>query len=168
MSITIGTILKTVGLRGELKVSPLTHSPQRFSQLQDVTIETKEGRTQTYKIERVRYALPFVYMTLAGLSTPEDAQPLAGGSVIIADEERLPLPKGSYYHFELEGLDVFLESGIRLGKLDRILETGSNDVYVVKEDDKEFLIPGLASVVKEVNLQEGRMTIRPIQGLLEI
>ena len=168
MSITIGTILKTVGLQGELKISPLTHSPQRFNQLQEVTIETKEGRSQTYRIKRVRYALPFVYMMLAGLSSIEAAQELAGGSILIPEEERMPLPKGSYYHFEIEGLDVFLENGTRLGKLDHIFETGSNDVYVVKQDEKEYLIPALASVVKEVNLQEGRMTIRPLQGLLEL
>ncbi|TAK05502.1 MAG: 16S rRNA processing protein RimM [Candidatus Manganitrophaceae bacterium] len=168
MSITIGTILKTVGLQGELKVSPLTHSPQRFDRLQDVTIKTKEGQPQQYRIERVRYAFPFVYIKLAGISSLEEAQLLAGGALLIPDEERMPLPKGSYYHFEIEGLDVFLENGTRLGKLEQILETGSNDVYVVKQDGKEYLIPALASVVKEINLKEGRMIIRPLQGLLEL
>ncbi len=168
MSITIGSILKTVGLQGELKISPLTHSPQRFNRLKEITIQTKEGASQTYHVEQVRYAPPFVYMRLSDISSPEEARLLAGGSILIADEERMPLPKGSYYHFELEGLDVCLEDGTRLGKLDHILETGSNDVYVVKQDGKEFLIPALASVVKEVKLQEGRMTIRPLQGLLEL
>ncbi len=168
MSITIGTILKSVGLQGELKVSPLTHFPQRFSRLQDITIKTKDGQVKLYDIEHVRYAHPFVYIRLAGLSSLEDAQPLAGGSILIPEKERMPLPEGSYYHFEIEGLDVYLENGSRLGKLDHILETGSNDVYVVKQDGKEFLIPALASIVTEINLKENRMIIRPIQGLLEL
>lgn len=168
MSITIGTILKSVGLRGELKVSPLTHFPRRFNQLRDITIQTKQGQSQAYRIERVRYASPFVYIKLAGLSSLEEAQSLAGGTLLIPEEERLPLPEGSYYHFEIEGLDVYLENGTRLGKIESILETGSNDIYIVKEEGKEFLIPALASIVKEINLPEGRMTIRPMQGLLEL
>jgi len=168
MSIAIGTILKSVGLRGELKVSPLTHFPRRFNQLRDITIQTKGGQSQRYRIEQVRYASPFVYLKLAGLSTLEEAQTLAGGSILIPEEDRIPLPEGSYYHFEIEGLDVYLENGTRLGKIESILETGSNDIYVVKEGRKEFLIPALASIVKEINLPQRRMTIRPMQGLLEL
>jgi 16S rRNA processing protein RimM len=168
MSIAIGTILKSVGLRGELKVSPLTHFPRRFNQLRDITIQTKESQSQTYRIEQVRYASPFIYLKLAGLSSPEEAQSLAGGIILISEEERLPLPKGSYYHFEIEGLHVYLESGVLLGKIESVLETGSNDVFVVKEEGKEFLIPALSSIVKEINLPERRMTIRPMEGLLEL
>ena len=168
MSITIGTILKSVGLQGELKVSPLTHFPRRFNQLRDITIQTKAGQSQSYRIERVRYASPFIYLKLAGLSSLEEAQPLAGGSILIPEEDRMPLPEGNYYHFEIEGLDVYLENGTRLGKIASIMETGSNDIYVVKAEGKEFLIPALSSVVKEVNLPERRMTIRPMQGLLEL
>lgn len=168
MSITIGTILKSVGLLGELKVSPLTHFPRRFNQLRDITVQTKGGESQTYRIEKVRYASPFVYLKLAGLSSLEEAQLLAGGSILIPEEERMPLPEGSYYHFEIVGLDVFLENGTRLGKIASVMETGSNDIYVVKEEGKEFLIPALSSVVKEINLSERRMTIRPMQGLLEL
>lgn len=168
MSIAIGTILKSVGLRGELKVSPLTHFPRRFNQLREVTIQTKEGQSQIYRIEQVRYASPFIYLKLAGLSSLEEARPLAGGSVLIPEEDRIPLPEGSYYHFEIEGLDVFLENGTRLGKIASIMETGSNDIYVVKAEGKEYLIPALSSVVKEINLPERRMTIRPMQGLLEL
>lgn len=168
MSIAIGTILKSVGLQGELKVSPLTHFPQRFRQLRDITIQKKGGQSQTYRIEQVRYASPFIYIKLAGLSSLEEAQLLAGGSILIPEEDRMPLPEGSYYQFEIIGLDVYLENGARLGRIESIMETGSNDIYVVKEDGKEFLIPALASVVIEINLPERRMTIRPMQGLLEL
>ncbi len=80
----------------------------------------------------------------------------------------MPLPEGSYYQFEIIGLNVYLENGARLGRIESIMETGSNDIYVVKEEGKEFLIPALASVVIEINLPERRMTIRPMQGLLEL
>lgn len=168
MSIMIGTILKPVGLRGELKISPLTDFPERFEERRQVTIETKEGQSQPFQIESARYLPPFVYLRLKGLSSIEEVESLVGGAITIADEERMPLPKGSYYHFEIEGLEVFLEGGAPLGKVDRIIQTGSNDVYVVRQGKREYLIPALASIVQEINLSENRMVVRPIEGLLEL
>ncbi|MFY9269991.1 MAG: ribosome maturation factor RimM [Candidatus Manganitrophaceae bacterium] len=165
--ITIGRVLKSVGLRGELKISPLTDFPERFDSLEEVLIETKEGQTDLYRIEGVRHGPPFVYLHLAGLTSVEMAQSLAGGVLLIPDEKRIPLPKGSYYHFEIEGLDVYLEDGVFLGKVDEIIRTGSNDVYVVRQGGKEYLIPALVSVVRKISLSEGKMVISPMNGLLE-
>ncbi|MBI3803303.1 MAG: 16S rRNA processing protein RimM [Nitrospirae bacterium] len=168
MSITIGTILKPVGLRGELKIALLTDFPERFEKCRDVTIKTKEGESQPVEIESVRYLSPFVYLRLKGHASLEDVEPLVGGSILIPDQERMPLPEGSYYHFEIEGLDVFLEDGTPLGTVERILQTGSNDVYQVRHGEKEYLIPALLSIVREIDLPKKRMVIRPPEGLLEL
>ena len=85
----------------------------------------------------------------------------------IPEEDRIALPEGSYYQFEIKGLDVYLEGGRFLGKVTDILRTGANDVYVVGQGEKEYLIPALRSVVKEINLSEKRMTLHPMEGLLE-
>lgn len=166
--ITIGTIIKPIGLRGEVKISPLTDFPERFAELQEVIVQAKGGEKHRCRVERVRYGPPFVYITFSGFSSLESVVFLIGGSIQIPAAERVSLPEGSYYHFEIEGLAVYLEGGAFLGRVDRIFQTGSNDVYVVKEGDREYLIPALSSVVKEISLAENRMTIRPMEGLLEL
>ena len=155
-----------MGLRGEMKVSPLTDFPERFNNLREVRIQTKKGLS-SYEIERASYRNPFVYISLKGLSSSEEARSLAGGLIQIPEEDRIALPEGSYYQFEIKGLDVYLEGGRFLGKVTDILRTGANDVYVVGQGEKEYLIPALRSVVKEINLSEKRMTLHPMEGLLE-
>lgn len=165
--IAVGSILRPVGLRGEVKVSLLTDFPERFKDLSDVIVETKGGEAQRYRIDHVRYALPFVYVTFAGLSSIEQVSGLAGGLIQIPEEDRVPLPEGNYYHFELEGLDAYLEDGAYLGKVEQIFKTGSNDVFVVRNGEREYLIPALHTVVKEIDLSKKRMVIVPVEGLLE-
>lgn len=165
--ITIGKILKPVGLRGEVKVSLLTDFPDRFKTLREVMVQTKDERQQQHSIDHVRYGLPFVYITFAGLSSLDQVDPLIGGLIQIPEEELAALPEGSYYQFELQGIDVYLEEGTFLGKVDQILQTGSNDVFVVKCGAKEYLIPALRAVVKEINIPKRQMIIHPINGLLE-
>jgi 16S rRNA processing protein RimM len=166
--ITIGKILKPVGLQGELKVLLLTDFPDRFKTLREVIIQTKEEEQQQYHIDHLRYGPPFVYITFVGLSSVDQVDALIGGLIQIPEEERVVLPKGSYYQFELQGIDVYLQDGIFLGRVDHILQTGSNDVFVVKGGKKEYLIPALHTVVKEIDISKRRMIIHPIDGLLEL
>lgn len=165
--ISIGEIVKPVGLHGEVKVFPLTDFPDRFNNMRDVIVRTKEGRTYQYQIEKARFRHPAVYIYFAGVTSLEEARTLVGGLIQAPEEERVPLPEGSYYQYELEGLDVYLEEGRYLGKVADIIQTGSNDVYVVRWEGKEFLIPALKSVVRNISLSERRMIIHPIEGLLD-
>lgn len=159
--------MKPVGLHGEVKVSLLTDFPDRFKTLRGVIVQTKDERQQEYQIDHVRYGAPFVYITFAGFSTLDQVDPLIGGLIQIPEEERAVLPEGSYYQYELQGIDVYLDEGTFLGKVDQILQTGSNDVFVIKSGKKEYLIPALHTVVKEIDIQKRRMVIHPIDGLLE-
>ncbi|MFQ5949867.1 MAG: ribosome maturation factor RimM [Nitrospiria bacterium] len=163
--ITVGKILKPVGVHGEIKILPLTDFPERFDRLQEVMIETREGRLQRYQIDRMRQAPPYVYIRFAGLSSIEQVDFLRGAFLQIPEEKRAPLAEGNYYRFELKGLDIYLEEGTFLGKLEDIFETGSNDVFVVKSEGREVLIPALRSIVKSVDLAHKRMVVRPVEGL---
>jgi 16S rRNA processing protein RimM len=165
--ITIGKILKPVGLRGEVKVLLLTDFPDRFKALREVIVQTKSERQQ-YQIDHVRYGAPFVYITFAGFSSADQVDILIGGLIQIPEEQRVPLPEGSYYQFELQDIDVYLEDGTFLGKVNQILQTGSNDVFVVKSDTREYLIPALHTIVKEIDISKKRMMIHPMDGLLEL
>ncbi len=178
--ITIGLIVSVVGLRGEVKCALMTDFPERFFNLEAVWIETKEGRQERLHIERVRSLPPFVYLTFDDISSREQAEPFINARIQIPEEERFPLPADHYYQYEIEGLSVYLEEGGYLGRIESILETGGNDVYLVagcsapdrvvtqKQDRREYLIPAIKSVVKKIDLVKKEMTISPMKGLLEL
>jgi 16S rRNA processing protein RimM len=166
--IAIGRIIKPVGLAGEVKVWPLTDFPERFQSLPQVRVTTAEG-DRAYQVSATRQVGPLVYLRFSGIDCVEQADPLRGGLIQIPEKERLPLPEGSYYQYEIVGLEVFTDEGKRLGQIGNILETGSNDVYVVRgEAGEEYYLPALATVVQKIDLVARQMIIRPMPGLLEV
>ncbi len=166
--ITIGWIVSAVGLRGEVKCALMTDFPKRFFSLEAVVVETKEGRRYPLQIERVRHRAHFVYLIFKGISSREQAEPLKNGRIQIKEEDRTPLPPDHYYQYEIEGLSVYLEEGTCLGKVASVLTTGGNDVYIVKQNRREYLIPAIKSVVKKIDLVKREMTICPMEGLLDL
>lgn len=166
--ITIGTIVGVFGLSGEVKCFPLTDFPERFSRLGEVRIETKDGRDYPLRIKQVRLSPSFIFLLFEGVDSIEDAARLKGSLIKIPEEERVTLPPDHYYRYEMIGLDVYLEDRTMLGKVESILETGGNDVYLVKNDTREYLIPALKHVVRKVDLVQREMTVYPMQGLLDL
>jgi 16S rRNA processing protein RimM len=103
-------------------------------------------------------------MRVTGINTREMADELRGTDVHVDLENAAPLEEGEYYHFELLGLTAVDESGNVLGEVTDIIETGANDVYVIKDEEgKETLIPALEDVIPEINIPEGKMVVRPLR-----
>ena len=96
----------------------------------------------------------------------EEAEELVGCSAYVAQESLPPLPADEFYWYQLRGLRVKTEEGKFLGRLEEIMRTGSNDVFVVRKDQKECLIPATDEVVVRVDLEGKTMVIRPLEGLL--
>ncbi len=165
--LTIGVIGSVVGLRGEVRCDLLTDFPERFASLQEVIVKTKMGERCSLGVKRVRYGKSSVYITFKEVTSREQAFALKDGVIQIPEEDRTPLPPDHYYRYDIEGLDVYLEAGTPLGKIVSIIETGSNDVYVVQQGDREYLIPAMKSVVKKIDLSKREMTICPMDGLLD-
>ena len=162
--VLVGEILKAHGVKGELKVYPLTHDPRRFIHLQEVIL-TKGERHKRVKVLGVRVQPDFVYLTLDEINSMDEAEKYRGWEVRIDRSEVPPLKEGWYY-FELEGLQVY--DGERyLGTLTQVLETGANDVYLVKGPQGEICIPALKSVVKKVDIPGRRMDVILPPGLVE-
>jgi len=92
---------------------------------------------------------------------------MVGKEVFVPEEALPPTAEGEYYYYQLIGLRVEGVDGRAFGVLRAILDTGSNDVYVVKGDDREILIPAIAEVIREVDLQHGKMIVDPPEGLLD-
>jgi 16S rRNA processing protein RimM len=158
--ITVGEVLGAWGLKGAFRVRSTTDFPERFDTGEIVYIA---GEPHT--IQSTCWQKDGVVITVDGIDTPEAAAKLRRKTLDIPQECLKKLPKGTYYHFQIIGLEVITTGGAVLGKVTDILNCG-NDVYVVKGEGKEVLIPATKDVIKSIDLKKGQMIIEPIEGLL--
>lgn len=146
---------------------PLTSLDKRFEDLHEVMVEGVSGNRAIFHIERLQYQNEFLLLKFKELESESQAETMVNGTLQIFEQDLAPLPKGSYYHFELLGMQVYTVEGKWLGELQNIFPTGSNDVYVVQDGKQEHLIPGIREVVQEVDVLNKKMKIHVIDGLLE-
>ena len=138
--LAIGKIVNTHGVRGELRVIPMTSDISRFDYLLYTWIRV-EGKPREYRVSKVRYHKQFVLVKLQGIDNMTDAEALKGCELLVDRQNARPLEEDEYFICDLIGLMVY-EGDKLLGELTEVLETGSNDVYVVTgEDRKEILVP---------------------------
>ncbi len=162
--LVIGEILKPWGFRGEVKVKLLTDFPQRLTQLKLVYLGKD---TRAVQLERARVHSGAALFKFAGYDSPEAAAKLRGEFVQIAVKDAAPLKPGQYFHHQVLGLEAVTTDGEPLGRVQEILETGANDVYVVQRaDGSEILLPAIQDVIQEINPDQGRMVVRLMEGLV--
>jgi 16S rRNA processing protein RimM len=164
--IAVGAIIKPQGVKGEFKVIPLTDNIKRFGEIHRVYWKITGGLRELY-LESYRPFKEFVLLKFSGIDSLTEASLLGKGLIWIPRSERPRLPEGRFYYDEIEGLDVFTISGDFLGKIVRIMTTGSNDVYCVSNSGREILLPALESVIKVIDLDCHRMVVQLPAGLLE-
>ena len=164
--LAIGRVVRAHGIRGEISVAVLTDFPERFEVTEWVYLGD-EFEATAYRLEKYRWHKKNILLTLAGVINRTQAEQLQGQFVQVPLEEAVPLPDGSYYLYQLIGLQVATSSGKILGVITNILETGANDVYVVEGDDsQEILLPAIPDVVKSVNIKKGQIIVELIDGLI--
>jgi 16S rRNA processing protein RimM len=163
--VTIGRILKEWGLIGEFLALPLTFDPERFLKLSEIGIQFKDfGETIEWKkLRSVKFHKNLLLLRIDGCDSPEEARRYRHALLKIKKSESPELPEGVYYHYQIIGLKVYTVDGIYLGQIKSILETGSNDVYIVRESEREYLIPAIKEVVKEIDLKANRMIVKPLE-----
>lgn len=161
----LGQIVNVKGLKGEIKVNPFTENINRFETLNKILIKLK-NEIKEYEIEKVSYHKNQVILKLKGIDTIEAAETLRNYYILINRKDLEPLEEGKYYIADLIGLDVYTEEGKVLGKVDDIYNTGSNDIYVVKDElGKQKLLPGIPEVIKKVDLENSKIIVNLIEGL---
>ncbi len=161
----LGQIVNVKGLKGEVKVNPFTENIDRFEELKTVLIKFK-NENKEFEIEKVGYHKNQVILKFKGINTVEEAEKLRNSYILIDRNDLEPLEEGVYYITDLLGLEVYTEDGTLLGKVDDIYNTGSNDIYVVKDDlGKQKLLPGIPEVLKNVDLEHGKIIVNLIEGL---
>lgn len=164
--IEIGQIVNTNGLKGVVKVNPFTDDISKFEDLKYVYIQLK-NELKKVTIEQVRYNKNQVLLKLEGIDSIEEAEKYRNFYLKTEKESQEDLGEDTYYIVDLIGLDVYSDKNKYLGKIEDVFPTGSNDVYVVKDNlGKQILIPAIADVVKEVDLKNKKMTINLIPGLI--
>ena len=164
--IVIGKVVSAQGNKGEVNVLPLTDSIDRFNNLDNVFLRNKNSQT-ILNVEKIRIRKNMVILKLKDIENIQEAKMIVGSILEVERKNAVKLSKDTYFTFEIIGLKVYTENNIFLGKVENIISTGSNDVYVVKRKDKEELfIPAIHDVVKNINLEKKRITINMVDGLI--
>lgn len=162
----VGQIVNTNGLKGLLKVNPFTDDMRRFEELKTVLILHKKELLE-FEIEDVKYQKNQVLLKLKGIDSIEEAEKYKEDYIKINRKDAKKLPKDTYFIADLIGLEVYTDSNEYLGKVDDIFPTGSNDVYVVKDDlGKQILLPGIKDVIKQIDIEKNKIIVTLIKGLI--
>lgn len=162
----IGQIVNTFGIKGMVKVKPFTDDINRFDRLEKVYVETNKIKVQ-YEIEEVKYHKDMVLIKFKGINRVEDAELLRNAYLNVDRKDEPELEEGTYYVVDLIGMDVYSDEGKLLGKLDDIFNNGSCDIYAVKDElGKQLLLPAIADVIKEINLEQRKIVVHILKGLI--
>lgn len=162
----VGQIVNTFGIKGFVKIYPYVDDIQRFDDLEKVYIKLKKQETRL-EIEEVKYQKNMVLAKFKGIETVEQAEKFRNAYVEIDRSDAIDLEEGQYFIADLLGLEVYLDTGEKLGILEDIYNTGSNDIYVVKNElGKQYLLPYIDDVIKDIDLEKGRITAHLIEGLI--
>lgn len=155
-------------MKGEIRIEYFNpEDPHLFSRYQVIFLQGAEGSPQPYRPIAVRPHKRFILAQLEGIRTKEEAEQLRGNTVLVDPAELPPLEEDEYYWRDILGMRVVTEEGGQVGKVAEIFPTGSNDVYVVREGEKEFLIPAITEVIIAIDREARTIVIRPLEGLFQ-
>lgn len=158
--ISVGQIINTHGIKGELKVYPLSDDIKRFRNLSKVYIDGEEKKVVWCKMQADK-----VILKLSDIETMEDAVKLKDKYIDVLREDAVTLKEGRYYIADIIGCSVVDTDGTNYGKISEVLQTGSNDVYWIKGEN-EILIPALKDIVLKIDIENEKITIKPVKTWL--
>ncbi|MCQ2469221.1 MAG: ribosome maturation factor RimM [Ruminococcus sp.] len=159
-----GKIVTTHGIRGEVKIMPYTDTPELLAEFDRLFIG--KDRNELI-IEHSRVFKNMVIAKIEGVDTPEDAEKLRN-KMLFMHRDDLELDDDTYFIQDLIGMEVRdADSGFVYGKINDVMQTGANDVYVIKGSDREYLVPAIADVIVSTDINSDIMTIRPMEGLFD-
>jgi 16S rRNA processing protein RimM len=165
--VAVGRVIGAHGLKGELKVVPLTDWPDRIGEIRSVYLSAGRGETGgLFEIEKVRGTPKVLFVKLHGIEDRKQAESLTGHDLRIRRSECAALPENAYYIFELKGLAVETADGGKIGTVVDILRLPAQDMLVVRRKREEILIPMVKKFVRKIDIPSGKITVEYIEGLL--
>ncbi len=164
-SLSIGVLSKVHGLNGELRFIVLTNIPELLEDLDEVFLYSdKEKRGFYLEVESIREGPKSLLIKFAEFDTREDAEKLVGFEVYVPKDKLPELAEDEYMYDEIEGCEVF-EDGEDIGKVVDIIDTGANEVLVVRKDKKEKLVPFIKDYVEDVDLEKKEIKVRKMEWI---
>lgn len=165
--IVVGRIVKAHGTGGEMLIEVLSDAPNRFAPGARVEAGELEGKRRVLKVHKSRVDRGKLLVAFTGVRTRDDAAALRGSLLSIAAEDVAPPAEGTYYEWQIVGLDVVDQDGKPLGRLVRVEERAGNDLWVVDTGHGETLVPAVEEFIRSVDLEARRVVVRVIPGLFE-
>lgn len=160
----VGQVVNSYGIKGYLKIVPLLDRKEQFEDFKTLYIEEKNATTEVI-IQDVKYSKNLVLLKVLGVETIEEALKFKN-KYLLAKRSDIKLEEGAHFIVDLIGLEVFTIEGELLGTIKEVLQPGANDVYVVKNNQREILLPAIPDVVKQVDIDNKKMVIKLLDGLL--
>lgn len=166
--ILMGKVAATHGIKGQLRVVAYSGLTESFLSADSLFLKDASGRIQQHDVSAVTVHGKKLLVTLKGFSDINQVLPFVGSEILLYRDQLPPPQEDEYYWYDLVGMKVVTTDNRKLGVLESIIETGSNDVYVVTSDDGEYLIPALSDVVVSVDIAAKIMTVTPVEGLFDL
>jgi len=163
----LGEIVTTHGIEGWLKLNPYNTETTIFSSAREVILE-KQGHRVAHVLDSNNPHGRQHLIKLRGVNSIEEARQWVGFDLCVPETALEPLKPGEYYQYQVMGLEVFERSGARVGVIIGVQSTPGGDLYVVRGEDKEHMIPAVKEIVEKVDFFAGRMIIDPPDGLLDL
>jgi 16S rRNA processing protein RimM len=165
--IAVAKIIKPIGIRGEVKIQLLTDEINRLSHLTSVWIGKQQQAATEHKILRVRQDVKQCLAALQGIETIEAAESLRDQFLFVSQDETVPPKEGRYFVDDILGCEMATQKGEQVGTIVDVLTLPGNDLWVVRNGQKEILIPAVKEIVKEVDVKRKRIVIDSPEGLIE-
>ena len=165
--IVVGRIVKAHGTAGEVLVEVLSDAPDRFAPGARVEAGDLEGERRPLTVRKSRVDRGKLLVSFQGIKSRDQAASVRGSVLSIAATDVAPPPEGTWYEWQIVGLEVFDEDGARLGELVRVDERAGNDLWVVDTGDGEAMVPAVEEFIRSVDLESKRIVVRVIPGLFE-
>jgi 16S rRNA processing protein RimM len=163
----VGRISGAHGLKGALRFRPDNPDSDTLEQVKRIFLE-RDGASREFRLTAMTPLNATTRrITLEGVADINAAESLKGAVVMLATEDVPPPKPGEFYYYEAIGCEVFLPDGSRLGTIEEIFSNGAHDIWVVRDGEREVLVPVIEDVVKATDFAAHRVTIEPIPGLLD-
>ncbi|CVI73899.1 Ribosome maturation factor RimM [Eubacteriaceae bacterium CHKCI004] len=163
----VGVITGTHGLKGEVKVFPTTDDKERFLDLEEVLLDTGDELLEL-KVEYCKFFKKFVFVKFEGLDDINGVEKYKRCPLLVTRDNAVELEEDEYFVADLLGLTIIDDSGVTIGKLENVIETGANDVYeVLTEDGGRILLPAIKECILDVDMEEGIILVHLMKGLAD-
>ena len=166
----VGSITQTHGIRGEVKVFPLTDDISRFKNMKNLLLDGGKDGYISLEVENARPQKNLVILKFKGIDNINDIEKYKGQGLYVTKENRVELKDDEYFIADLIGCEVYVDtdSDKKFGNISDVMETGANDVYeITLENGKKVLVPAIKECILNVDIEGGRVDIHLLEGLMD-